>query len=105
MKNTHPETIKCPENFDFIPINGITNDYNIFTFLNESHNLNEIGWNNPNNSKLWNYNLHYFEFLLSENKSNYEIDLQKKIIENWMAMNQLKMVNRLGSISYFFKNC
>ena len=90
LKNTHPETIKCPENFDFIPINGITNDYNIFTFLNESHNLNEIGWNNPNNSKLWNYNLHYFEFLLSENKSNYEIDLQKKIIENWMAMNPIK---------------
>ena len=42
-KNTHPKIINFSENFDFIPIDGITNDYNIFTFLNESHNLNEDG--------------------------------------------------------------
>jgi len=37
--------------------------FNQFTFLNEAHNLEEIGWDDENISKLWRYNLHYFDNL------------------------------------------
>lgn len=36
-----------------------------FCFLNEAHELDDIGWNGNVVAKLWNYNLHYFDDLTS----------------------------------------
>ena len=40
---------------------NITFDYENFTILNEVHNLNDEGWDNELTSKLWRYNLNYFD--------------------------------------------
>lgn len=34
-----------------------------FRFLNETHALNDVGWDSPGLAKLWTYNLHYFDDL------------------------------------------
>lgn len=34
-----------------------------FIFLNEPHDLDDIGWDDPSIAKLWRYNLHYFDDL------------------------------------------
>ncbi len=65
----------------------ITSDFEYFTFLNETHNLKKIGWDNKSVSKLWKYNLHYFEFLLQEDKIYNSSDLQLSLIENWIDLN------------------
>jgi uncharacterized heparinase superfamily protein len=62
-----------------------TTDYNKFTFLNETHILKEIGWDNKSISKLWRYNLHYFDYLLQDD--NYHIQDKIILIENWIENN------------------
>jgi len=66
---------------------GITQDYNSFTFLNETHCLAEQGWDNKRLSKLWRYNLHYFDFLLQDSASLEIIEKQKNIVANWISEN------------------
>jgi uncharacterized heparinase superfamily protein len=40
-----------------------------FTFLNDSHRFGEsIDWQAPQKDRLWRYNLHYFDYVLSENE-------------------------------------
>lgn len=50
----------------FISKESKTVDFRNFQFLNESYNLFDIGWDNKAVSKLWRYNLHYFEYLLQD---------------------------------------
>jgi uncharacterized heparinase superfamily protein len=64
----------------FILKKGITSDFNAFTFLNESYLLDQIGWDNPDISKLWRYNLHYFNYINHDPKGIY-------IIEKWIDEN------------------
>ena len=71
----------------FIPREQITSDYINFTFLNETNSLKEVGWNNNVSSKLWIYNLHYFECLLQVNSSAVQFESQVKLIENWIENN------------------
>jgi len=68
----------------FIGRSGITTDFDRFTFLNETFSLSEVGWDNPNTSKLWRYNLHYFEFLLDEKLS---AKSKSDIIDKWILEN------------------
>jgi uncharacterized heparinase superfamily protein len=68
----------------FIGRSGITTDFDRFTFLNETFSLSEVGWDNPNASKLWRYNLHYFEFLLDEKLS---AKSKSDIIAKWIQEN------------------
>ncbi|RXK48264.1 heparinase II/III family protein [Aquirufa rosea] len=82
-----PSSQICKQKVFFIPRNGITVDYQSFIFLSELYNLVEIGWDNPSISKLWKYNLHYFEYLLQDNSEESHLVLQFKIIENWIASN------------------
>ncbi len=72
---------------NFIPRNGITNNLDQFKFLNETHNLKEVGWDNNFISKLWRYNLHYFEYLLQKDNSNFNTEHQLKLIEKWIDDN------------------
>jgi uncharacterized heparinase superfamily protein len=71
----------------FIPRDGITADYQSFIFLNELNNIVETGWDNPSISKLWRYNLHYFEYLLQNNSDERHLVSQTKIIDNWIDNN------------------
>ena len=63
-----------------------------FVFLNVSaDHEKEIQWNDPSKSKLWLYNLHYFEYLLplthQVNQKNF--NAAKVILEDWMQKNTI----------------
>ena len=83
----YPTRIEIRKSSSFIPREQITIDYINFKFLNETNSLNEVGWNNNISSKLWIYNLHYFEYLLQVNSSASQLDAQNKLIENWIDNN------------------
>ena len=73
--------------YNFIPCNIITTDYDQFEFLNETHSLKAVGWDDKSISKLWRYNLHYFGYLLQNKNSAYQIEHQLKLIEKWIDDN------------------
>lgn len=58
-------------------------------FLNFSKKLNlPFDWNNKSNSKLWTYNLHYFENLLSNNSLE-KINLHQELLTAWVDENPI----------------
>ena len=73
--------------FEGVSKKGITQDYTEFTFLNETHHLAENGWDNKSLSKLWRYNLHYFDFLLQKSENLDIIKKQKNLITSWISEN------------------
>jgi len=81
----------CPKSHSipFIKIakQGVTEDYDHFLFLNEENQLSKIGWDNPLQSKLWRYNLHYFDFLKQVELKNEGVELQINIINKWTIEN------------------
>lgn len=72
----------------FIAKQSCTQDLDCFTFLSETNCLSTIGWDHPEVSKLWRYNLHYFDFI---NSSYVEEDsrVQKELdlIHQWIDEN------------------
>jgi len=59
-----------------------------FKFLNETYELNSNkDWNNSSYSKLWLYNLHYFEDLNSYD-SDLRNDWHKELISRWINENE-----------------
>jgi uncharacterized heparinase superfamily protein len=66
---------------------GITKDYDHFTFLSEINQLSIVGWDNPSQTKLWRYNLHYFDCLNQLELNNEGLDLQNNLICNWIIEN------------------
>jgi uncharacterized heparinase superfamily protein len=87
----NPET-GCPatKSIPFIHIakQGVTLDYDHFLFLNEENKLSKVGWDNPTQSKLWRYNLHYFDCLNQVELENERVELQINIINKWTIENQ-----------------
>jgi len=84
----YPKINPDQQSNNFIQRKSITSDFLHFTFLNETYNLSEIGWDNTNISKLWRYNLHYFDYLLQDKDvSNIQIKCQIDLIENWINNN------------------
>ncbi len=73
--------------FFTIPKLGITENYDHFLFLNEEYQLSVIGWDNTSQSKLWNYNLHYFDCLNQFELTAERIELQNNIINKWVIEN------------------
>ena len=86
QKKCPPTQIRKQKDF-FIPRDGITVNYESFTFLSELNNIIETGWDNPRISKLWRYNLHYFEYLLQNNSDEMHLASQTQIIDNWIDDN------------------
>lgn len=84
--NTSP-SLALFESINYSISKKITSEFENFTFLNETHNLKKTGWDNKSVSKLWRYNLHYFECLLQEEKIINSNDLQLSLIENWIDLN------------------
>jgi uncharacterized heparinase superfamily protein len=72
----------CPLTVAYIEKPCSSTDFEKFNFLNEVHALQEIGWESNEVSKLWVYNLHYFDYINSTNK-----DLAAPIIEQWVKQN------------------
>ncbi len=85
--NNYPSNIELIKSNHFILRDRITNDYVNFTFLNETNNTNVIGWDGKHTSKLWQYNLHYFDCLLQSKFTSNSLDDQIQLIENWIDNN------------------
>ena len=87
----NPET-GCPAiksiPFIYIAKLGVTEDYDHFLFLNEENQLSKVGWDNPSQSKLWRYNLHYFDCLNQVELKYERVELQINIINKWTIENQ-----------------
>ena len=83
----YPKTIDVLLISNYVPRQKITNNFEQFTFLNDTYSLKEVGWDDKSISKLWRYNLHYFDYLLQVENSDNHIDLQIKLIENWIYYN------------------
>jgi hypothetical protein len=66
----YPKFIDSKSNNIFISKYRITDNFEKFTFLNETYSLNEVGWDNKSISKLWRYNLHYFDYLIEDDRAN-----------------------------------
>jgi uncharacterized heparinase superfamily protein len=84
-QTSSPKTNSIP--FINITKRGITKDYDHFTFLSEVNQLSLVGWDNPSQSKLWRYNLHYFDCLNQLEFENEEVELQNNIISKWIREN------------------
>jgi hypothetical protein len=55
---------------DFLTVRNTANSQGIFNFLNQEVKFSDgIDWNFMDNGKLWNYNLHYANYLLQEDIS------------------------------------
>ncbi len=85
--NEFPQIIDDQVASYFISRNIITKNFEQFTFLNETYDLNKVGWDDKSISKLWRYNLHYFDYLLQIIAADDQIDPKKSIIENWIDNN------------------
>ncbi len=85
--NEFPSIINEQLTNNFIPRNIITTDYDQFKFLNETYSLKVVGWDDKSISKLWRYNLHYFDYLLQNKNSVNQIDHYLKLIEKWIDDN------------------
>lgn len=57
-----------------------------FVFLNQRHNLGDIGWDSPNIAKLWLYNLHYFDDL-SASQSEDRTAWHLSLVGAWILAN------------------
>jgi uncharacterized heparinase superfamily protein len=84
-QTSSPKTNSIP--FIHIIKRGITKDYDHFTFLSEVNQLSLVGWDNPSQSKLWRYNLHYFDCLNQLELENEEVQLQNNLISKWIREN------------------
>lgn len=80
-----PRTSSIP--FINIAKRGITVDYDHFSFLNEVKKLSQVGWDNPSQSKLWRYNLHYFDCLNQIEFENEGLIHQSLLISQWQREN------------------
>ena len=84
-ETSSPRTNSIP--FINITKQGITKDYDHFTFLSEVNQLSLFGWDNPSQSKLWRYNLHYFDYLNQLELENETVQLQNNLISKWIREN------------------
>lgn len=57
-----------------------------FVFLNEAHDIDRCGWDDPETSKLWRYNLHYFDALGAHDASHHEAALSA-LLYRWVRDN------------------
>lgn len=85
------DTRKPLSGFRPLPLNKRTMfDNDQFQFLNELGQLTD--WNDPSKSKLWLYNLHYFDDLNSSDAAD-RYDLHEALIDRWIDQNPLGVGN------------
>ena len=86
-ESQYPQNKTITLDINYICRTCITADFKSFTFLNETHILSEIGWDNSTITKLWRYNLHYFEFLLQDINSENHLNVKIDFINDWIKFN------------------
>jgi len=80
-----------PDDVKYSFISGPPRDYSgvsegRFCFLNREIQFGrEIRWHDPDVSRLWRYNLHYFDFL--NNQNGLDTDLAFRMIKDWIIHN------------------
>ncbi|NOG43624.1 MAG: alginate lyase family protein [Calditrichaeota bacterium] len=94
MRNSGPNPIKGIRLINKINLLFKNNPHNgKFIFLNKEviYSSNKINWNDPNQEKLWLYNLHYFDYLipLCQNPNQENFETIKKIIGDWIDKNPI----------------
>ena len=67
----------------FLPKNSAYLPEKCISFLNVSLPLSEVSWLEIPVSKLWSYNLHYFDYINEDGKSQF--NLSKKLILSWIG--------------------
>ena len=81
LRNINGKWIKSPRR------NQSMFSYNSFNFLNETHQIeSKSDWNKNSCSKLWLYNLHYFDDLNAIN-SEQRIKWHRELIDRWVMDN------------------
>lgn len=63
-------------------------DGHYFTFLNQKHSIETCLWLNTRASTLWNYNLHYFDWLRQENIA-FHNEKSEQLISDWIVQNKV----------------
>ena len=63
---------------------------NTFNLLNETHSITKSDWNNSERTKLWLYNLHYFDDFTAF-EPNQRIDWHHALIDRWINENEIGM--------------
>lgn len=58
----------------------------LFRFLNENGSLTNLGWDNPDRSKLWRYNQHYFDDL-NAHRAGSRSEWHLALIAKWINSN------------------
>lgn len=58
-----------------------------FCFLNETHCLSEVGWDDPALAKLWRYNLHYFDDLNASGAEHRTV-WHRVLLQRWTEENR-----------------
>ncbi len=58
-----------------------------FIFLNKIGNIRSLGWDNPKQTKLWRYNLHYFDYLNAEANQKCT-DWHVRLMTEWVIENK-----------------
>ncbi len=98
----HVSLFQPVEELDFDPVFISRFDVNAFekgnvTFLHESEKIDWDGeWGVPTRSALWNFNLHYFEFLMAyvevyrETNDSRHLDAIKACINGWIEHNPVQ---------------
>ncbi len=57
-----------------------------FSFLNETHDLQAVGWDDPGLPLLWRYNLHYFDDLTA-NDAAHRRRVHQTLVQRWVEEN------------------
>ncbi|MHA8062884.1 heparinase II/III family protein [Aquirufa aurantiipilula] len=84
----HPEISTETSYQGFIAQQSCTQDLDCFTFLSETNCLSSIGWDHPEVSKLWRYNLHYFDFINSScGEQDSRVQKELDLIHQWIDEN------------------
>ena len=79
------ELRKKSDNFYSIPkVNSYDQDNQEFNFLNIKNKYDVSLWNDNNQSRLWMYNLHYFDYI---NSSNARTEISRSLIHDWIDNN------------------
>ena len=88
--NLNIRSVKNSSQISFLPKGNSLKSKNHFIFLNKQKKFKQdVQWNKIINSKLWSYNLNYFDFINSvSNKRNTEIS--QDLLIDWIRKNNTK---------------
>ncbi len=85
-KTSRPSFTINAKKSDFLNIaknNSCILQEGIFNFLNQEHSFKDIGWDSHRLDLLWNYNLHYFDYLHTSSVED-ESSFQLKFVNDWI---------------------